>query len=322
MSRRKPKGRAVDGILLLNKPTGMTSNAALQTVKRLFGAAKAGHTGALDPLATGMLPLCFGEATKFSQFLLDADKRYLTTAKLGVRTTTSDADGEVVAEAPVGAEVTAARIEQLLAERFSGEIEQVPSMYSALKFNGQPLYKLARKGIEVEVKPRRVMIYDIRMTAFRGDEVDLDVRCSKGTYIRSIVEDLGLLLGCGAHVQRLHRLDSGPYKASMMIGMEQLEQIVAEQGGDADRNSIQQRLDQLLLPAWTALGDAPSVELAPELAARILNGQRLQLPELSPQPLVRLFEAGSQRFLGVAEVSPERRLLPRRLLNTAAQPDG
>lgn len=320
--RRRAKGRMVDGILLLNKPSGITSNGALQRVKRLFGAAKAGHTGALDPLATGMLPLCFGEATKFSQFLLDADKRYLTTAKLGIRTNTSDADGDVVAEAEVGPEVTAERIEALIREHFTGEIEQVPSMFSALKFNGQPLYKLARKGIEVEVKPRQVTVFEIHMTAFRGDEVDLDIRCSKGTYIRSIVEDLGLLLGCGAHVQMLHRLDSGPYKASMMIELDQLEQLAADLGEDADRNSIQARLDQLLLPAWTALGETPSIELPEILAKRVLNGQKIALTDQEPQPLVRIFEENSGRFLGVGEIAEDRRLLPKRLMNTTDQPAG
>ena len=186
MARRK-KGRRIDGVFLLDKPQGISSNAALQKVKRLYDAAKAGHTGALDPLATGMLPICLGEATKFSQFLLDSDKRYITTAKLGIRTDSSDADGEVIETKPVP-KLEWEALNDLIQSKFSGEIEQVPSMFSALKHNGQPLYKLARKGEKVEVKPRQVCIYEIKLLDLRADEVDLEVHCSKGTYIRSIVE--------------------------------------------------------------------------------------------------------------------------------------
>lgn len=314
---RKPKGRALDGILLVDKPAGLTSNGVLQRVKRLYGAAKAGHTGALDPLATGMLPIAFGEATKFSQFLLDADKRYLTTAKLGILTATSDADGEVVERREVPADLKAARIEALLAENFLGEIEQVPSMYSALKHQGQPLYKLARKGVQVEVKPRRVTVYEIRMTAFRGDEIDLDIRCSKGTYIRSIVEDLGLLLGCGAHVQMLRRLDTGPYKADMMIGLEALQQLAAPIDDGEDPGGIHARLDALLLPVTSALGRLPSIELDATQSQRIRQGQRLVYPDATPAELVKLFERDSGTFLGIAELSDDGILRPRRLLATA-----
>lgn len=314
MARRRNRGRAIDGIFLLNKPAGMSSNFALQRVKRIYGAAKAGHTGALDPLATGMLPVCLGEATKFSHYLLDSDKRYITTAKLGVRTDSSDADGEVVATAPVGDDVTAERVQTLLEERFSGEIEQVPSMFSALKFNGQPLYKLAREGKKVEVKPRRVTVYAIKMTAFRGDEVDLEVHCSKGTYIRSIVEDLGLLLGCGAHVQMLHRLDAGPYQAPHMFTMEQLESLAEPRGADEEIKSIQARLDQVLLPPWTALEGAPEQELSAEEADRISHGQRIRLQDAAPAPEVLLFSEGKTRFLGIAEIDADHILRPKRLI--------
>ncbi|GGO88617.1 tRNA pseudouridine synthase B [Marinobacterium nitratireducens] len=314
---RKPKGRMLDGILLVDKPAGLTSNGVLQRVKRLYGAAKAGHTGALDPLATGMLPITFGEATKFSQFLLDADKRYLTTAKLGVRTTTSDADGDVVEQREVPADLDRARIEALLEAHFLGEIEQVPSMYSALKHQGQPLYKLARKGVQVEVKPRRVTIYEIRMTALRGDEIDLDIRCSKGTYIRSIVEDLGLLLGCGAHVQMLRRLDTGPYKADMMIGLEQLQSLATPAAGSDDEKGIQARLDALLLPVTSALEDLPSIELEAEQAQRVLQGQRLALRDVAAVELIKIFERDNGRFLGIAQISDDGVLRPRRLLATA-----
>ena len=180
--RRKSRGRSVDGVFLLNKPTGLSSNAVLQRVRRLYDANKAGHTGALDPLATGMLPICLGEATKFSQHLLDSDKRYITTAKLGIRTDSSDADGEVIEEKPVPS-ITAEQVEALLQAHFSGEIEQVPSMFSALKYNGQPLYKLARKGIQVEVKPRKVKIYEIHLKELREDEIDLEVFCSLSFFL-------------------------------------------------------------------------------------------------------------------------------------------
>ncbi|WP_370278760.1 tRNA pseudouridine(55) synthase TruB [Pontibacterium sp.] len=314
MARRRNRGRAIDGIFLLNKPAGMSSNAALQRVKRIYGAAKAGHTGALDPLATGMLPICLGEATKFSHYLLDSDKRYITTAKLGIRTDSSDADGEVVATAPVGDDVTEERIQALLEENFSGEIEQVPSMFSALKFNGQPLYKLARQGIQVEVKPRQVTIHEIKMTGFRGDEVDLEVHCSKGTYIRSIVEDLGLMLGCGAHVQMLHRLDAGPYKSPDMFTMEQLESLAEPRAGDEEIKSIQARLDQVLLPPWTALVGAPELALTPEQSERISHGQRIRLTEAEPAAEVLLFNDDKSRFLGIAEIDAEGILRPKRLI--------
>lgn len=314
MAGRRNRGRAIDGIFLLNKPAGMSSNAALQRVKRMYGAAKAGHTGALDPLATGMLPVCLGEATKFSHYLLDSDKRYITTAKLGIRTDSSDADGEVVATAPVGDDVTEARIQTLLKENFSGEIEQVPSMFSALKFNGQPLYKLARQGIQVEVKPRRVTIYEIKLTGFRDDEVDLEVHCSKGTYIRSIVEDLGLMLGCGAHVQMLHRLDAGPYKSPDMLTMEQLESLAEPRGDGEEIKSIQARLDQVLLPPWTALVGAPELALTSEQSERICHGQRIRLAEAEPAAEVLLFNDDKSRFLGIAEIDAECILRPKRLI--------
>ena len=259
--RRKSRGRAVDGVFLLNKPPGISSNSALQRVRRAYGAAKGGHTGALDPLATGMLPICLGEATKFSQHLLDSDKRYITTAKLGIRTDSSDADGEIVEEKPVPTDLSPELIEQFLVEHFSGEIEQVPSMFSALKHQGQPLYKLARQGIKVEVKPRQVTIHEIKLTAFRGDEIDLEVFCSKGTYIRSIVEDLGLMIGCGAHVKMLHRLDVGGFTADQMMTLDELCQDLPENPDEEQQKSIHIELDKLLLPAWAAVDDMPAVQL-------------------------------------------------------------
>lgn len=314
---RAPKGRRVDGVFLLNKPGGFSSNAVLQRVKRLYGAAKAGHTGALDPLATGMLPICLGEATKFSQFLLESDKRYRTTAKLGVRTNTSDADGEVVETRPVPAELSEAQIESLLQTHFSGEIEQVPSAFSALKLNGQPLYKLARQGIEVEVKPRRVTIHEIKLLELRQDEIDLEVYCSKGTYIRSIVEDLGLLLGCGAHVAVLHRLDTGPYRSEMMMSLEQLQQLAQPLQPDEPLECIQARLDQVLLPPWTAVQSLPAIELSEEQTRRLQCGQGCD-QRFAERGQVRIFTAGTEHFVGVGEVDENGVMKPKRLMSTAS----
>ncbi|CAI8200008.1 MAG: tRNA pseudouridine synthase B [Marinobacterium sp. xm-d-530] len=312
MARRK-KGRRIDGVFLLDKPPGISSNAALQKVKRLYDAAKAGHTGALDPLATGMLPICLGEATKFSQFLLDSDKRYITTAKLGVRTDSSDADGEVIDTQPVP-ELDRDALNDLIQAKFSGEIEQVPSMFSALKHNGQPLYKLARKGETVEVKPRQVRIYEIKLLDLRADEVDLEVHCSKGTYIRSIVEDLGLALGCGAHVSMLRRLAVATYDRNAMLTLDQLNDIAQQRESDQSLECIQMRLDALLLPPWSAVESLPSIELPADLANRLLQGQRLG-DVFSERGLVRLF--AEERFLGMAEVDDEGRLRARRLLDTS-----
>ncbi|MFW1676501.1 tRNA pseudouridine(55) synthase TruB [Pontibacter sp. JAM-7] len=314
-SNRKRRGRAVDGVLLLHKAGGLSSNAALQQVKRLYQAAKAGHTGALDPLATGMLPICLGEATKFSQYLLDADKCYQTTAKLGIRTDSSDADGVVVEEKPVPVDLTAERIETLLQNHFSGEIEQVPSMFSALKFQGQPLYKLARKGIQVEVKPRRVTIHSIRLTGFRGDELDLEVHCSKGTYIRSIVEDLGLLLGCGAHVTRLHRLDVGSYRAEQMLTLAEIAEKIADFDPETEAESIQNTLDALLLPPWAAVSEFDAFQLDAEQTQLMLHGRALPCDTLPELTQVRLFAADG-RFIGVAAVE-QGQLKPQRLISVA-----
>ncbi|MCW8884738.1 MAG: tRNA pseudouridine(55) synthase TruB [Motiliproteus sp.] len=328
MARRR-RGRTVDGILLLDKPAGVSSNHILQRMKRLYGAAKAGHTGALDPLATGMLPICFGEATKFSQYLLDADKHYQTTAKLGIKTASGDADGDVIEERPVE-NVSAEKVVELLKQHFNGEITQTPSMYSALKHNGQPLYKLARKGIEVEVKKRQVMIYHIELLDFRGDELDLDVRCSKGTYIRSIVEDLGELLGCGAHVSVLRRLDSGPYKAAMMKTPEQLQAIADQAAGDieplgeGENKGVHLALDNVLLPPWTAVAHLPELKVDDKQTQALKNGRPVQVVDSSKvskdtdaeSALIRIVTADQDRFLGLGEVSEDGVLTPRRLMKT------
>jgi len=218
----------VDGVLVIDKPTGMSSNDAVQKAKRIFRARKVGHTGSLDPLATGVLPLCFGEATKFSQFLLDSDKKYWARIRLGVRTDSGDADGQIVETRPVVA-MTAERIEAALTE-FRGEIDQVPSMFSAVKHQGQPLYKLARQGIEVERASRRITVFSNELAAFHGEEFELEIHCSKGTYVRTIAEELGERLGCGAHVVALRRRKAGPYDESDLVTFEALERLAAEDG--------------------------------------------------------------------------------------------
>jgi tRNA pseudouridine55 synthase len=255
VGRRTRKGRRVDGILLLDKPLGVSSNHALQRVKRLFNAQKAGHTGNLDPLATGVLPICLGEATKVSAFLLDADKRYLGKVKLGVRTRTADAEGEVIETREVG-ELDEARVRAVL-QRFLGEIEQVPPMHSAIKVDGQPLYKLAHQGLEVERKPRRVTIYSLDLLSIAGDILEIDVRCSKGTYIRTLAEDIGEALGCGAHLAGLVRTEAGPFRLEEAVDMPSLEHL-AEEG--------HQVLDGLLQPVEGALEDWPDVTLSENAA--------------------------------------------------------
>lgn len=305
MSRRR-KGRDVNGILVIDKPQGVTSNGILQQVKRLYGAAKAGHTGALDPLATGVLPLCFGEATKFSQSMLDSDKAYITTAKLGVRTETGDSEGEVVCEKPVP-KLTDAAVEAVL-EGFRGDIQQVPSMYSALKHQGRPLYEYAREGIEIERPARPVTIYELKLLAVRETELDLAVTCTKGTYIRSLVEDIGEALGCGAHVSALRRTLASGYSLANVHVVKDLE-AMRERG---------ESLDGLLLPPETALTMFPEHRLAGPSLVSILNGQPVRIPGHPFEGFVRVY--GEQAFVGLAEAIPEGEdttLVPRRLVKSS-----
>lgn len=309
MARRRVKGRPVDGILLLNKPTGITSNDALQQVKRIYFAQKAGHTGALDPLATGMLPICLGEATKFSQFLLDSDKRYQVTAKLGVRTDTSDSDGAVVSERAV--DVSQEQLEQALAS-FRGDIEQVPSMYSALKYQGKPLYSYAREGIEVPREARPITIFSLELVRFEGDEVELDVHCSKGTYIRTIVDDLGELLGCGAHVTRLHRSHVAQYPAEQMLTLEQLELLLEQ--ARAEQRVPSESLDPLLLGIDSAVAQLPEVNVDQELREYLMHGQPVMVPGAPLQVPFRLTVGESRRFIGVGEVNDDGLVAPKRLI--------
>ncbi|EGQ8116356.1 tRNA pseudouridine(55) synthase TruB [Vibrio parahaemolyticus] len=308
MARRR-KGRPINGVILLDKPTGISSNDALQKVKRIYFAEKAGHTGALDPLATGMLPICLGEATKFSQFLLDSDKRYRVIAKLGERTNTSDSDGEVVETRPV--DVTLEKLEACI-EKFRGESDQVPSMFSALKYQGKPLYEYARKGIEVPRESRKITVYEIILHRFEGDEVEMEVHCSKGTYIRTIVDDLGEMLGCGAHVTTLRRTAVAKYPYEKMVTLEQLNELLEQ----AHREEIAPRelLDPLLMPMDTAVEDLPEVNLIPELADMVQHGQPVQVLGAPEQGALRLTMGEERLFIGVGEMNDDGKIAPKRLV--------
>ena len=307
MGRRK-KGRKISGVLLLDKPTGITSNKALQKVRWLFDANKAGHTGNLDPLATGVLPICFGEATKFSRYLLDADKAYRTTAKLGVITDSGDSDGNVLETRPVGE----FQREELLTiiNRFVGDIEQLPPMYSALKHNGKPLYEYARAGVEIERKIRTIKIFKIELLDIRDGEFDLEVYCSKGTYIRTLVEDIGAILGCGAHVSMLRRIEAGPFPLEQTVTIKQLEALQESEGVSA--------LDPLLLPIDIMLDGFERICLNSEQSGSILQGQAVRIAHSLEPGLVRLYDNDEQqgeRFIGMAEVMDDGEIAPRRLVN-------
>lgn len=309
MARHKNKGRNISGVLLLDKPQGGSSNQVLQQVKRLFGAAKAGHTGSLDPLATGMLPVCFGEATKISAFLLDADKRYHLRCQLGVATTTGDTEGEVIETQDVSA-ITEEDIKKVLPD-FIGEIEQVPPMYSALKHNGERLYKLARQGIVVERKSRLITIYDIEFISYSRDEqqreiLELEVHCSKGTYVRTLVEDIAKALGCGSHITSLRRLSVGPYRGEMLT-VDQLIALAA-QGTDA--------LDACLQPIDSGVSDWPDVHLDPDAAFYVKQGQAVMVPHAPTQGWVRIYD--KNQFLGLGEIQDDGMVAPRRMIKQCA----
>lgn len=303
MARRR-KGRPLNGILVLDKPTGMSSNAALQTARRLFDAQKAGHTGALDPLASGVLPICFGEATKFSQYLLDADKAYHSVFRLGVRTASGDAEGEELSREN-GGHLTEASIKAAL-ENYRGDINQVPSMFSALKHQGQPLYKLARQGIEVERKTRQVTIHELQVGEIVLGEyptVAVDVRCSKGTYIRSIAEDLGEDLGVGGHVELLRRTEAGPFRLSQSVTLEGLRDQLEREGLES--------LDSLLLPVEIPVMHLPQVTISDDLGRFFMQGQPVMKSGL-PDGLLRVY-IESQGFVGLGECNEDAMLAPRRL---------
>lgn len=303
--KTKAARRAVHGILLLDKPRGISSNNALQRVKRLYAAEKAGHTGNLDPLATGMLPICLGEATKISAFLLDADKQYRTRCLLGVETDSGDSEGKVTVTRPLPPGLDRDAVEAVL-ERFRGEIDQTPPMYSALKHQGQPLYKLARQGLEVERASRRVSIRRLELKAVELPCLELEIECSKGTYIRSLVEDLGRALGCGAHVVELHRLASMPFAGLPMYTLIALEEVLAAGGLEA--------LDRLLLRADSALPHLPELVLSPALATLLRHGQAVRTSETPVAGLLRLYTGEGREFLGVGRVLEDGRIGPKRLI--------
>jgi tRNA pseudouridine55 synthase len=303
---RAPKGRSINGILLLDKPKGLTSNLALQITKRLYNAEKAGHTGSLDPLASGMLPICFGEATKFSQFLLEADKRYQVTAQLGIKTTTGDTEGEVIGEKPIP-HLSEEAIEKLFAT-FIGAIQQIPSMYSAIKQNGQPLYKLARQGIEVTREPRTIQIYSITYLSHNQDSISFAVHCSKGTYVRTLVEDMGEALGCGAHVTELRRLTVGSYQAEQMQTLSHLEELA--------ENQAREVMDSYLLRVDSAIVHWPELPLSEAAIYYIKQGQPVIAPYAPSSGWVKITRKNGD-FLGVGEILDDGRLAPRRLVQTS-----
>lgn len=310
MGRKRSSGRSVHGVLVLHKAAGMTSNHALQKAKHLFSANKAGHTGSLDPFATGVLPLCFGEATKFSQFLLDADKRYRSTFRLGVSTHTADIEGEIISST-CAAHLSREQIEVAL-EQFRGNILQVPPMVSALKVNGQPLYKLARSGKVIERQPRPVTVHHLEVQAVRLGavvEVDVDIHCSKGTYIRSIASDLGDTLGVGGHVATLHRSEAGAFHEDQSVCLEQLIDALGESGPEV--------LDRFLLPVDAALEKVPQIQLNETSCIYFSQGQAVMD--------MRVYRLGSQGdtvrvcrdngvFLGLGEITDDGRVRPRRIV--------
>lgn len=304
MSKPRKKGRDIHGVFLLDKPQGMSSNDILQKVKRIYQANKAGHTGALDPLATGMLPICLGEATKFSQFLLDSDKRYLVTAKLGERTDTSDAEGQIVQTRPMNI-----KLEQIYPalDKFRGNLMQVPTMFSALKHQGKPLYEYARQGITVERDARPITIFELKFIDYQAPYLTLEVHCSKGTYIRTLIDDLGEELGCGAHVTMLRRIAVANYPQNAMLSYEQLQQL-------AESQDLAQ-LDQYLLPMDSAVSQLPSLKLNEQQSQAVSFGQRLKFDNPNQlQGQIRLFSHQNQ-FLGIAEIQQDNVIRPMRMVN-------
>lgn len=300
--RRRNRGRNIDGIVVLDKAAGLSSNAALQEVKRLYEAGKAGHTGSLDPLATGVLPLCLGEATKVSQFLLNADKAYRAKIRLGIRTDSGDSDGVEIGRCDAF-NVSRADVEKAL-KNFEGEIEQLPPMHSALKIGGVPLYELARRGESVAREPRKVTLYRIALTDFDGDEIEIGISCSKGTYIRTIADDLGQMLGCGAHIVALRRTGAGVFTEADCIDSETLEREKAAGGLD--------KIDRHLIPMDRAIEDLPGVNLPGITAGHVRNGQAVMVRHLPEEGLVRLYE--DERFIGIGCIDDDGKVAPRRLI--------
>ena len=297
-NRIKTKSEVINGIILLNKPEGLSSNGALQRVKWLLNARKAGHTGSLDPIATGVLPICLGYATKVSEMFLNSDKKYLVGIRLGVSTDSGDKEGEVIKKQEVTA--TRQQIEDLLAD-FTGEIDQIPPMYSALKLNGQPLYKLARKGVEVERKPRKVTVYELNFLDFSADLLTLEIHCSKGFYVRSLAMDLGNLLGCGGHVETLQRTSAGKFDITNCVTLEQLEAL--------EPGSIRQ---SLIIPLDETLDHLPKVDLPEKTAEYFCQGQPVSTITGPSEGMARLYSENNT-FLGLGEVMENGQITPKRV---------
>ncbi|HCA5308655.1 TPA: tRNA pseudouridine(55) synthase TruB [Acinetobacter baumannii] len=295
---QKISRRHISGVFLLNKPLGLSSNAALQKVRWLYRAQKAGHTGALDPLATGLLPICLGEATKFSHYLLDSTKRYQTTVRLGQTTTTGDVEGDILQERPIPV-LSKELIEQTL-EKFRGDIQQVPPMYSALKKEGKPLYELARKGIEIEREARPVTIYTLELIEFTENSITLDVTCSKGTYIRVLGEDIGEALGCGGHLTMLHRIQTGHFELIPSYTIEYLESLTEEQR------------EALLQPVYAPIDHFLKIQVPEGREKYFCNGLESNIDH-SAEAEVLVFSG--ERCLGLAEITDKKRLVPKRILN-------
>lgn len=311
---RKRKGRPLNGVLLLDKATGHSSNDMLQKVKRLYGAQKAGHTGALDPLATGMLPICLGEATKFSQYLLESDKRYRVIAKLGERTDTSDSDGEVVQTREI--DFTHDTLLEKL-EYFRGKTMQVPSMFSALKHQGKPLYHYARQGITIEREAREINVFELLFIRHEGDELELEIHVSKGTYIRTIIDDLGEMLNCGAHITMLRRLEVATYPQDKMISLAQLQTLFDKATEEDISPAVY--LDPLLLPMDSPVSSFPVAHISEALSVNALHGNPVVIMNNEDQSfkeddLVRMVVGDAQRFIGVGFIDNQGRVQPKRIV--------
>lgn len=311
MRGRRNRGRDVSGLIVLDKAPGLSSNSALQQVKRIFQASKAGHGGSLDPLATGVLPLCLGEATKVSRFLLDSDKKYRTRMKLGVRTDSGDSEGREIAVCEEFS-VTREQVELAL-ESFRGEIEQVPPMHSAVKVQGTPLYKLARSGRVVEREPRKVTVYAIALTEFAPPEIEIELACSKGTYIRTIADELGQMLGCGAHIIALRRLQAGGFGEEDCVTAGFLEQEKESKGLEG--------IDRYLAPIDKPLADLPAVMLPDIAANQVRSGQAVLVRHLPAEGMVRMYRktCDQERFIGIGAIDDDGRVAPKRLI---AEPAG
>ena len=314
--KSKSLTRKVNGILLFNKPSGVTSNYILQKVKRLYGARKAGHTGSLDPIATGLLPICFGEATKFSGYLLNSTKQYRVTARLGIKTTTADRDGEVVQQMSVP-NITTESLGEIL-KLFTGPIQQIPPMYSAVKYQGKPLYKLARSGLSISREPRCVRIDSLILEKLTQQTMTLTVRCSKGTYIRTLVEDIGDKIGCGAHVDLLHRTAVGQYSESAMINLQNLESLKSLESKIRVEQADYSLFDQWLLPVESAVEHLPITVLSEAETQALQQGRIVSTTKNLSPGLVRLRNS-QDTFFGIGNVLEDGNLCAKRLLQTQYQ---